>query len=94
MGICYFTKNIWFFAKSKIYFNKYKKHIVNIDESFFRFSQINGKIWREIGEKTSNNYTNSKDKSGFTFDATISYEGLRYPLEMLSNGTTERCEHR
>lgn len=47
-----------------------------------------------MGQKTSNNYTNSKNKSGFTFDATISYESLKYPHEMLSNGTTERCEHR
>lgn len=47
-----------------------------------------------MGQKTSNNYTNSKNKSGFTLDATISYESLKYPLEMLSNGTTERCEHR
>mgnify|MGYP001049569349 CR=1 FL=1 len=67
-------------------------HIMNSDESFFRTNQYNEETWAKTGSTDVNLNTNSNDKEGFTFLATMSYDGSVYPLIWISKGTTQLCK--
>lgn len=68
------------------------KQIVNSDESFFRCYQSFNKTWDKIGSKDVYINSDADEKEGFTFVATICLDGRKFPLELLSKGTTTRCE--
>lgn len=68
------------------------KQIVNSDESFFRCYQSLNKTWDKIGSKDVYINSDADEKEGFTFVATICLDGRKFPLELLSEGTTTWCE--
>lgn len=65
---------------------------MNADESFFRTNQYNEETWAKTRSTDVNLNTKSNDKEGFTFLATISYDGTAYPLILIAKGTTQLCE--
>lgn len=77
---------------SFVFNNADDDHIVNSDESFFRCMQLNDKTWAKKGVSDVIINSNTDDKVGFTFLGTICYDGTKFPLVLLSKGSTQRSE--
>jgi hypothetical protein len=66
-------------------------HIVNFDESNWHLVRANDETVAEWWAKTVHQYVEGDPKANFTFLATVTAEGTKFPLILVAKGKTARC---
>lgn len=82
-----------FLIKAKRIFRRAEpSHIVNADESFWRCMEYHHRTWAPTNSSNVLMHTEGSEKSGFTALATVARDGQKFPLILISKGTTVKSE--